>query len=78
MLSDLRQDKGEVLIDHLGEIEDTKGNNGQTGTYAFGHASDVHSTDQQMRDWRCAHRSAQRPYYDDDLISLTFVALVVS
>jgi Bardet-Biedl syndrome 5 protein len=28
---DLRQDKGEVLIDQLGEIEDTKGNNGQTG-----------------------------------------------
>jgi hypothetical protein len=29
--SDLRQERGEVLIDHLGEIEDTKGNNGQKG-----------------------------------------------
>ena len=29
---DLQQDKGEVLVDHLGEIEDTKGNNGQKGT----------------------------------------------
>lgn len=28
---ELRQEKGEILIDHLGEIEDTKGNNGQTG-----------------------------------------------
>jgi len=47
--ADLRQDKGEVLVDHLGEIEDTKGNNGQKGRLLVTNLRLVWISDRRVR-----------------------------
>eukprot|EP00729_Bicosta_minor_P017520 gene17520-7787_t len=52
--TDLQQEKGEVLIDHLGEIEDTKGNNGQTGRLMVTNLRLIWVSDKRTRTNLCA------------------------